>query len=163
LLDGRVPDAVVSAWFKPPANYLSAVVPLFDERVRFDVGAPRTYRVAGDGALVPVAFVPAWELRGRRCARASEPLRAQPPRPLRGRAWWLRTSYRSNASIVVIPNVGAGYRGPSLFGLPPAPFGWTGLVPLERTVVGVELRPAAGAACFTAVQLGWFRAVGRPV
>jgi hypothetical protein len=135
LLDARVPDVVVPGFVRPPANMLSGVVPTFDDSVRFDDVARRTYSVRADGTLVPVVFTPmfggslarlhaqrraalvggAWRRQGAdTCVVAGASgaqLRLQPPSVLRGHPWWLQAVYHTQAAfgLPLRSNIGLGY------------------------------------------------------
>jgi hypothetical protein len=192
LLDGRVPNDVVASFSAPPQNRFSAVLPIFDDKVGFDVAADRVYRVASDGAVIPVTFQRSlggtlidlgragtatiqggtWEQRGASTCvipgSGSATLQIEPHPSLRGEGpWWVRTRYSSPTSLVSAPNVGLGYAIGGAEPLPAAPFG-------AARLVRVDTLPGPGRfngirflisvrACFAFVEVGRFRDAGGPV
>ena len=129
--------AFPTTWWRPSPHRpdrFSAVIPIFDDKVGFDVAADRVYRVASDGAVMPVTFQPSlggtlidlgragtatiqggtWEQRGASTCvipgGGSATLQIEPHPSLRGKGpWWVRTRYTSPTSLVSAPNVGLGY------------------------------------------------------
>jgi hypothetical protein len=192
LLDGRVPNDVVAAFSAPPQNRFSTVIPIFDDKVDFNVAADRVYRVAPGGSVVPVAFqrfaggsLPelrravtatlqggTWRQRGATTCVApgsgSATLQIEPHPALRGQGpWWVRTRYTAPTSLISAPNVGLGYAIGGSAPLPAAPFGAAQLVRVDTLpgpgqFVGIRFLISV-RACFDFVEVGRFRDAGGPV
>jgi hypothetical protein len=170
LLSGAVPPDVLPFWVAPnrllPANSLAAVLAIFHPGLRFDQVSAETYRVREDGHLEAVRFVGAGggtDVCVGQGGRAGS-LEYRPPKPLRGRSWYLRATYRTGPAGLPYFEVdpGSGYPGQNNRLLPAQPRGGSSLVGLgafspTSTVAGIRLGVAAGQrACFTRFAVGSF-------
>jgi hypothetical protein len=162
LLDTPVPPEI-EAPFTPQERQLSFVSAAFLHDVRFNAVARRTYTVAGDGTVHPVAFVHSaggdlgtlrrtgeatlagatWSREGRDTCVTGGPalgtLQIQPRVALRGQQWWVRTNYRTppEAGLLVSVNAGVGYPPGWTPGLPAAPKQSSALLRSEPVPSGV--------------------------
>jgi hypothetical protein len=190
VLDGPLPRTILPPFVSPnefpPPSYFSKVLILFNSGLRFDEISDQTYRVRPDGHLQAVRFEPAagGNLRdlhktgfltvtgpatyapGGLClgvtARTSS-LEVRPQRALRGRAWYLRTTYvtASKVGIGLVIDRGVGY--PPVFdrALPWRASPGTQLTELGALPTGVPTLarvradiPAGQRTCFSRFEFG---------
>ncbi len=160
LLNTAVPTDVLPFWVEStrplPANYLSAVIPIFHPGLRYDKVSAKTYRVRDDGHVEAVDFRvaggddPRALLRRGRLAlsgaaanvpgrglcvgRGAQPgsFEWRPAKPLRGQAWYLHATYQTGPGErpEVRIDRGSGYRRRDDRLLAPLPRGGTALVAL---------------------------------
>jgi hypothetical protein len=174
VLDGLVPRTIVPLFAlpieHPPPNYLSRVLPLFKSGLRFDQVSDQTYRVRPDGHLQAVRFAPAAGGNVRDLLETglltvtgpaayapadlclgitAQPssLEVRPQRALRGRAWYLRTTYMtaSKVGIALMIDRGVGYPPVSDRALPWRPLPGTQLTELGALPTGVPSLARLGA------------------
>jgi hypothetical protein len=190
LLDGPLPKTIAHTFVGskqlPLPNYLSTVLPLFNSGLRFDEVSDQTYRVRPDGHLQPVRFEPAaggnvrelqktgfltitgpaaYAPAGLCLGITEQPssLEVKPQRALRGRAWYLRTTYAtaSTAGIALVVDRGVGYPPVADRALPWRPLPGTQLTALLALPTGVPTLarvradiPAGQRTCFSRFQFG---------
>jgi hypothetical protein len=190
LLDAPLPKTIahplVASKEIPPPNYLSAILPLFNSGLRFDQVSDQTYRVRPGGHLQAVRFEPAAggnvrDLRetgfltitgpaayapaGLCLGITAQPssLEVRPQRALRGRAWYLRTTYAtaSTVGISLVIDRGVGYPPVSDRALPWRPLPGTELTELGALPTGVPTLarvradiPAGQRTCFSRFVFG---------
>ena len=191
LLNGPLPPTILPPFVKPhefpPPNYLSAVLPIVHPAgLRFDEVSNRTYWVRPDGHLEAVRFVPATggdvpRLRAAGllkvtgaatlgpafglCAGAgsrSASLELFPGRSLRGRAWYLETTYATDAKLglPLVVDRGVGYPPVADRFLPWRPVSGTQLTALGSlptgvpTLARVRIDVTGVRACFSRFVFG---------
>ncbi len=106
LLDDQMPPRILPFWIRQGGNRLSATLPLTIGGLRFDEISGSTYRVGPDGHVRHVEFRPVETLPHTPCLPAGPRWRRidlRPRRPLRGRAWYLHSRYRTTGAGWPLP------------------------------------------------------------
>jgi hypothetical protein len=187
LLDGPDPPKIGPFPLPPGPNFLSVTIPDFISGVRFDVVSEHTSSVAPDGHLQAVRFEaatggPVTQVSSRglllsatgdgaaafgrsgcvttRSGWAAVELRA--PQPLRGRTWYLQSSYRTAPGTHLFMAVDRGVGYPPVWdrGLPPNTGGGAvltslGALPGVPTFVRLSVDvPPGHSACFSSLVVG---------
>ena len=195
LLNEALPDWLIHGWHRPGVNQAVVNLPLFLDGVHFNEVADRTYRLRDDGHLDEVRFERvvggdpidlldrgAVTVSGGQPERTAEGLCVQArgdvaglefrPRVLRGRRWYLRVAYSSDAPdpLPLEVNRGVPYPRPIDRSLPAAPSGTEELIELgdlpggPPTFGGLRvLVPSGSSACVRRVEVGAFARVGPAV
>jgi hypothetical protein len=160
LLDAPLPRTIAHTFVAvqefPPPNYLSTILPLFNSGLRFNQVSDQTYRVRPDGHLQAVRFEQAaggnvrdlretgfltvtgpaaYAPEGLCLGITAQPssLEIRPQHGLRGRAWYLRTTYATTSptGVALVIDRGVGYPPISDRALP-----WRPLPGMELTELG---------------------------